>query len=77
VGPGVERPQRWEVGRQVRVRELEDAFRPGEIPQPVLAEVAQGRAGRRRVPHQGGRGLGQHHLPTVGGIEKAGDAVQR
>ena len=41
VGARVERPERREVGRQVRREQLEDPLRADEVLQPVLAQVAQ------------------------------------
>jgi hypothetical protein len=41
VGPGGERADGREVGRQIGMQELEDPFRPIEIAQRVRAEIAQ------------------------------------
>ena len=49
----------------------------GRSLQPVLPQVAQPRPRRQGVPHQGRRGLGEHHLPPVGRGRQPGAAVQR
>ena len=59
------------------MHELGDALRLLEVLEAVRAQVAQRHAGRQRVPHQLGRGPGEHHLPPVGRGHQAGAAVQR
>ena len=59
VRPALQGAQGREVGRQVRVQQLVDRLRPGEVAQPVLAQGLQAGAVRQGVPHQVGGDLGE------------------
>ena len=60
-------------GRQ----QLEHALRPLQVPQPVGAQVAQGRPGRQGVRDQLGGRPREHHLPPVGRRQQPPGAVER
>ena len=47
VGAHPERAQRWEVVGKVRVEQLVDPLGPGEVPQAMQAEIAQGQSALR------------------------------
>ena len=68
---GVERTQRREVGRQVRVRDLDDALRSTEVAQSVLAEIAQRDLRADVIAHEIGAGGRRHDLSAV---RRRGDA---
>jgi hypothetical protein len=64
VRAAIQRADRRELGPLALDDELADPLRP-EILEPVLAQSAQPDAGRELVSHEGRRGLGQEHLPTM------------
>jgi hypothetical protein len=77
VRPRVQRSQRGELAGQFRVDELVHPLGPLQVPQPMLAQVAQPGPRREGVPHQVVGGLGQHRLPPVGRGRQPGAAVER
>ena len=67
---------RREVGRQVRVKQLEDPLRLGEIAQRMLTEVAQARIQRQGIARQVLRHQCEQHLTTMGSGHQAGEAIE-
>ena len=52
VRAALERPQRREIGGQIRRQELEDALGAGEVLQAVFPQIPQFRVHRQVIPHQ-------------------------
>ena len=47
------------------MRQLEQALRPSQVAQPVLAEITQPGAGRQCIRDETGGGLGDKDLPAL------------
>jgi hypothetical protein len=67
VRPEVERGQRRELRRQVRVRDLEDALRPAQVLESMLTQVAQRDAARQPATDERGGRVRQQDLAAVTG----------
>ena len=75
VRAGIHRPEGLELGRQPVGHHLEDPLRPGQVLQPVLAEIPERDAlGSRRLD-QGSGGRGGHDLSPVAGSGDPGRPV--
>ena len=61
----VEGPQRRELGREIRMRQLHDALGPPEIAQAMLTEVDESDFGRDLVAHEVYRRRRRDDLPAV------------
>jgi hypothetical protein len=48
-GGGLQRPERREVRREVRMPDLEDVYRRAQVLETVLAEIDEGRVRRRHL----------------------------
>ncbi len=70
-----QRADRRELGRQPRVDNLENPKRLGDVPEPMVAQIAQLRAGRQGGTGQLGRRRTDQHLPAVRGVPHPGAAV--
>ena len=66
VRAGVERLERWELGGEIVAVELEDALRPGQVAQAMLAEVDERHAVRQVVRDERRRRLGEQGLAADG-----------
>ena len=77
VGAHPQRTQRGEVVGKVRVEQLVHALGPGEVPQAVQPEVAEGHAVRRGAVDQLLGGLAADGLPAVRDRAEASGAVRR
>ena len=66
VGDPVERLQRRERARQVRVGDLEDLLGAGQVPETVAPEVDERHPGRQGVVHDFGSGPRHDGLAAVG-----------
>jgi hypothetical protein len=66
VGPAIEGPDRWKVGRQAVDDELADPLGP-EVLQPVLAEAPNRHPVRQLVRDERRRGLGNEDLAAMTG----------
>ncbi len=74
VGDGIERTQWREVGGEIRVDELERALGPGEILQPVLADVHQLDRRVELIDREVVAGRGHQHLGAGGDTAEPGRA---
>jgi hypothetical protein len=72
---GVERAQRRKARRQARRDELIDLLRPGQILEPVLAEIEQARLRRQLAVSHVGRGRRDQDLAAIRDPEKPRTAV--
>ncbi len=67
VGMRIHRPQRRELGRQVRDDRLEEPLLPGQVAEPMLPEVAERHPGRQLPGDQVMGRLRHEELPSVSG----------
>jgi hypothetical protein len=72
---GVERAQRRKARRQARRDELIDLLRPGQILEPVLAEIEQARLRRQLAVSHVGRGRRDQDLAAIRDPEQPRTAV--
>ena len=76
VRAALERPQRREIGGQIRRQELEDALGAGEVLQAVFPQIPQLCTHRQLVPHQLLGRQREERLPPVTRRQEPGDPVQ-